>query len=178
MRIFTIGHSNRRLAELLDVLGKAHIACLVDVRAQPASRRFPQFNCETLRAALEAEGIAYHWAGRQLGGMRSTAVGSPHFALEGSGLRGYADHMSSALWQGSAVQLMAMAGRMPTAMMCAERDPMRCHRSLIADWMALREVRVIHLIDVGEVRDHVLRSEARRESGALVYDRGVQGELL
>jgi uncharacterized protein (DUF488 family) len=62
-------------------------------------------------------------------------------------------------------------------MLCAERDPAQCHRSLIADYLTLQGARVVHLIARGETREHALSPAVRRESAALVYDRQVSGRL-
>ena len=171
--LYTVGHSNRSLDELLNLLLNADIGVLVDIRARPQSRRFPHFSGDMLRAAAEQAGLAYHWAGRQLGGLRESA----HAALA-DGLRGFADYMDTAEFQMAAAQLARLAARAPTAILCAERMPEECHRSLIADYLTLRGMRVIHLVDEGEMREHRLRPEARRESAQLIYDRHVTGRLL
>jgi uncharacterized protein (DUF488 family) len=174
--LYTVGHSDRPLAGLMELLGAAGIASLVDVRAQPQSRRHPQFSEPSLRAACERNGMAYHWAGRQLGGRRPVRGDSIHTMLD-AGLRGFADYMQTDAFQRAAAQLLSMAGRGATAIMCAERDPVRCHRSLIADYLTLQGTRVVHLIDLGRTHEHQLRVEARRESAALVYDRHDTGSL-
>src|SRR5690554_7496923 len=68
--LYTVGHSNRSLDELLNLLLSVDIGVLVDIRARPQSRRFPHFSGDMLRAAVERVGLIYHWAGRQLGGLR------------------------------------------------------------------------------------------------------------
>jgi uncharacterized protein (DUF488 family) len=170
--LYSVGHSNRRIEELIAILTQAGIKTLVDVRAQPRSARHPQFNDDVLRAACERAGIAYHWAGRQLGGMRAPRAGSPHVAL-GEEVRGFADHMGTEAFKKAAAQLLGMAGRAPTAMLCAERDPQHCHRALIADYLLLQGARVLHLIEAGDMREHLLSAPARRESAELIYDRQV-----
>jgi uncharacterized protein (DUF488 family) len=175
--VYTVGHSNRSLGELIALLHRAGIEILVDVRARPHSRRHPQFAGGALRGALEQAGITYHWAGRQLGGMRPARPDSPHVALPEGGFRGYADHMDTEVFQRGAAQLVQLAGRAPTSVMCAERAPAECHRSLIADYLSLQGARVVHLIAPGESREHVLSPLARRESSRLVYDRTATGRL-
>ena len=177
--LYSVGHGDRSLEELLEILRAAGIGALVDVRAQPHSSRHPQFCEDALRRALEPAGMVYHWAGRQLGGRRPVLPGSRHRALE-PGLRGYADYMDGAAFRQAARQLQRMAGQGPTAMLCAERDPARCHRRLIADYLVLQGLRVIHLLAPGERREHALSPAARRESVELVYDReaGGQGVLF
>jgi uncharacterized protein (DUF488 family) len=174
--LYSVGHGNRTTEELIAILAQAGIETLVDVRAQPRSTRHPRFNEDMLRSACERAGIAYHWAGRQLGGLRAPRRGSPHIALK-EDVRGFADHMGSEPFKKAAAQLLHMAVRAPTAILCAERDPLQCHRALIADYLLLQGARVLHLIGPGDVREHLLSAQARRESAELVYDRQVTGEL-
>ena len=176
LTLYTIGHSDRTLTELTALLRDAGITCVVDVRAQPASSRHPQFNMESLRAALTADGIIYHWAGRQLGGQRVARPDSPHHSLPET-LRGFADHMDTEVFAKGVAQLLGIARRATTAVLCAERLPENCHRSLISDYLTLRAIRVIHLIGRDEQCEHLLDPRARRESASLVYDRGSTGGL-
>ena len=179
-RIYTVGHSSRQSTELMALLNANGIQALVDVRAHPYSRRFPQFNMPSLRQLLEAAGIQYHWAGRQLGGLRTVDPGSPHTALR-DGLRGYADFMEDQHFERAIDQLMHIGARSRTAVMCAERDPEQCHRSLIADLLVtLRHVEVIHIVTLDQVYPHRLRAEVNQEQlarGRLVYDRNTHGSL-
>ncbi|HYA39454.1 MAG TPA: DUF488 domain-containing protein [Candidatus Methylomirabilis sp.] len=174
--IYTVGHGNRKLDDLITLLTAARIESLVDVRAQPRSQHNPQFNDDSLRAACERAGIVYHWAGRQLGGLRTPRPGSPHVALEES-RRGFADHMDTEAFRKGASQLQHLAARGACAILCAEREPAHCHRALIADYLTLQGMRVVHLIAPGESREHLLSPEARRESAALIYDRQTTGPL-
>ena len=176
LTLYTVGHSNRQLEELMALLKSANIDTLVDVRAQPRSQRHPQFNEAALRAACENAGMIYHWAGRQLGGMRAPRADSPHVALE-KGRRGFADYMGTDAFKQGAVQLQQWAARGVCAMLCAERDPMQCHRALIADYLSLQAIRVLHLIALGNSQEHILSLGARRESAALIYDRQATGQL-
>jgi uncharacterized protein (DUF488 family) len=174
--LYTVGHGERSIEELVGLLAEAGVATLVDVRAEPRSRCFPQFNGDGLRAALERAGITYHWAGRALGGRRTARPDSLHRALD-EARRGFADYMETETFQRAAAQLRNLAARGASAILCAERDPERCHRALIADHLALQGLRVVHLIARGERREHGLSPQARRESAALVYDRQVGGRL-
>jgi uncharacterized protein (DUF488 family) len=175
--VYTAGHSNRQLSELLALLAAADIRTLVDVRAQPTSARHPQFRMETLRAAAADKGMTYHWAGRQLGGFRAPQAGSPHTALTADWQRGFADHMKTDAFERGIAQLLNLAASSRTAILCAEKLPQDCHRALIADYLLLRGVSVRHLIEPGVTRDHELDPRARRESATLVYDRGTPGSL-
>ena len=171
LTLFTVGHSNRTLAQLTDLLRGARVKILIDVRAYPVSARLPHFSSDSIRAAMDSIGITYHWAGRALGGMRKPHPESRHLALDVQGLRGYADYMETREFETAVRQLAALAGRGRTALLCAERQPEHCHRSLIADYLVLNGALVVHLIDFAEQRVHRLRPEARRESATLIYDR-------
>jgi len=174
--LFTVGHSNRTLNELVAMVTGAGITTLVDVRAEPKSRHNPQFNEDSLRAACLNASVTYHWAGRHLGGLRAVRADSPHVALT-EGLRGFADHMETETFKKAAAQLSRMAASGPTAILCAEREPENCHRSLISDYLLLQGLRVIHLITADQRREHLLSPQARRESAALVYNRNTNTEL-
>jgi uncharacterized protein (DUF488 family) len=109
------------------------------VRAYPASRRHPQFSKDSLSASLGEAGIAYHWEGKALGGMRPA----------------YAEHMQTEQFRSGAAALTTMPGRV--CIMCAESDPESCHRSFIADWLVANGQRVVHLLGLGRHREHPAR---------------------
>lgn len=177
LTLYTLGHGHRTGTELITLLQSAGITCLVDVRAQPQSHRHPQFSEAALRQQLNPHGIVYHWGGRQLGGFRTPRPDSPHTALRAEGLRGFADHMETDEFQIGIRQLLNLAAKSPVAILCAETLPEHCHRSLIADYLTLNGVRVMHLIEPGTSREHQLHPNARTESGRLIYDRMEQQGL-
>ena len=174
--LYTVGHSHRSLDDFLELLKVNEIEILVDIRARPMSSRFPHFNQTELRDSLDKVDITYHWAGKQLGGMRMAQEGSPHTALKDAQLRGFADYMLSRDFERAATQLVNLTRHATSAILCAERDPAFCHRSLIADYLVLQGVTVLHIIDA-EVQEHHLRTEARKESAELIYDHGVTASL-
>lgn len=168
--IFTVGHSTRPQEELIAILKEAGVELLVDVRRFPGSRRHPQFGKEALRAGLAAAGIAYRHE-PDLGGRREPRPDSPNTAWRVAGFRGYADHMASREFQ-SALERLVAPPRVPTAAMCAEALPWKCHRQLIADALVTRGVEVVHLLGPGQRQAHVLNPAAAiRGDGALVYAR-------
>ena len=175
--IYAIGHSSRPIAEFIALLRGAGIACLVDVRAVPESKRHPQFGRAALSRSLAVAGIRYEWEGRALGGRRAPAAQSGHAALKEPAFRAYADHMASGEFRSGIQRVMADAARAPTALMCAERLPAHCHRSLIADWLVAHGGTVTHLLDAGAVMEHRLHPAARLRDGQLFYDGDTQGEL-
>jgi uncharacterized protein (DUF488 family) len=174
MTLYTIGHGNRAIGEFLGLLREAGIECLVDVRAYPTSRRHPQFSREALEKLLAEAGIRYAWEGKALGGRRKPVPDSPHVALRSAAFRAYADYMETAEFSAGLERLLEVAGKARAAVMCAERLPWECHRNLISDSLAARGVRVLHLMDKGESREHALNPVARREGDRLIYDGGAQ----
>jgi len=169
--IFTVGHSIRPQNELIAILEEARVKLLVDVRRFPGSRRHAQFGKEALSAGLSAAGIAYRHE-PDLGGRREPRPDSPHTAWRVAGFRGYADHMASPEFRAALERLIAQQ-QTPTAVMCAEAVPWKCHRQLIADALVARAVEVVHLLGPGQRQPHVLSPAAvLRGDGALVYSRG------
>lgn len=178
LTIFTIGHSNRSLEAFIAVLETARINTLVDIRAYPTSTRHPHFDSKPLRETLDVHNIIYHWAGRQLGGYRKPALSSIHSSLTNSSMRAFADHMDTDVFQQGASQLIKLTRTSNICLMCAERMPSDCHRRLIADYLLLQNIRVVHLLQADQQEEHLLHPGARRESAHLVYDRQTQSELL
>lgn len=175
--IFTVGHGNRALDEFIALLRQARIECLVDVRAYPASRRHPQFAREALERALAAAAICYRWEGPALGGRRRPVADSPHTALRSAGFRAYADHMMREEFQAALDRLIALGGEARVAVMCAERLPWRCHRYLISDSLAARDVPVVHIVSPDRGQVHAQSRFARKEGALLIYDAGTQPDL-
>jgi len=175
--VYTVGHSNLSQDGFIDLLQAWGIEALIDIRARPASRRHPHFDSKILRNALAPHDITYRWAGRELGGMRSSNAASPHRALP-DGLRGYADHTRSRVFTQGVTQLLKLVSVQPVTVMCAEREPGNCHRSLLSDYLSAQHgVEVRHLLSSKEWRRHELRPEARTAGDGLVYDRNMQSEL-
>jgi uncharacterized protein (DUF488 family) len=174
--IYTLGHSRRTAAELIAVLKDAGVRRLIDVRAYPHSARQPWFNGPALRASLEREDIGYEWLGRELGGLRPEHAASRHTHLR-TGLRSFADYMETDGFVQGIARLGELATRVASAIMCAEKNPADCHRSLIADYLALHDVHVVHLLEVGQRESHRLHPALRRDGRQLLYDLGAQRDL-
>jgi uncharacterized protein (DUF488 family) len=175
--VYTIGHGNRSLAEFTSLLERAGVACLVDVRAFPGSRRHPHFGRGELERSLPAAGIQYAWEGASLGGRRKPRPDSPHVALRNASFRAYADHMETGEFREGIERLLERSGRARVAIMCAERLPWQCHRYMISDYLVAQGVEVRHLIDSSAPREHRLRAEARRMGARLIYDCNTQPGL-
>lgn len=167
MTVYTIGHSTRALEDFVALLRREDIRHLADVRTFPSSRRYPHFNREPLERALAEAGIGYshHPA---LGGRRTPRRDSHNTAWRNAGFRGYADYMEGAEFEAGLERLLEIVGATPTAIMCAEAVPWRCHRSLIADALVARGVGVEHILDAG-TKPHTLTSFARAHDGRVSY---------
>lgn len=177
--LYSAGHGNRSTESLLQLLAAAQIARLVDVRAMPRSKRHRHFGHGPLGVALHSADIVYDWRGKALGGMRRGGDEGRHPGLKDAAFRAYAEYMESDGFTVAARALAATAAGERVCMMCAERDPAQCHRSLIADWLLANGHRVIHLIEPGESREHVLHASAQVVEGVVRYARGgPQGSLF
>lgn len=171
VRVWTIGHGRRGVAELLACLEGAGVRTLVDVRRYPGSRRNPQFNQGSLATELGAAGIAYRHA-VELGGRLSGEPGADRFAcLREPPFRSYAARMGTPAWQGALAEELAQPS---PCFMCAETLWRTCHRRLIADLLEARGHEVFHLLRPHEVKRHRLSGEAEAIGGRL----HVCGELV
>ena len=170
MRIFTIGHSTRSAAEFIAILQAHGVQCIVDVRRYPGSKRHPQFSQEALRALLTSHGIGYRHE-PDLGGRRgNAAANSPNAAWRSASFRAYADHMGTPEFAAAVERVLADAGRMSSALMCAEAVPWRCHRQLIADLLVAGGHDVLNLLSMDRADPHRLNPAARRApDGTLTY---------
>jgi uncharacterized protein (DUF488 family) len=169
MRIWTIGHSTRAIDDFISLLEENEIKLLVDVRAWPGSKRYPQFNKDTLAESLNARGIRYeHFP--ELGGKRKSKPDSRNTAWRNASFRGYADYMETEQFQKGIERLLEVAAEAgPIAIMCAEAVWWRCHRSLVADYLKARGVEVLHILGANKVEPHPYTSAARIVNGELSY---------
>ena len=176
MRIWTIGHSTRTIDKFISLLKEHGIKSLADVRLLPGSKRYPQFNKETLADSLSKAGICYeHFP--ELGGRRKPREDSPNTAWRNESFRGYADYMQTEEFGKGVRRLIDLAGEAgPTATMCAEAVWWRCHRSLISDYLKARGIEVLHIMDANKTEPHPYTSAARIVDGKLSY--GADSTLL
>lgn len=168
MTVFSIGHSNRSLAELVELLLAYGIERLVDVRTLPGSKRYPHFNGEVLKEELGRFGIRYTHL-KALGGLRRPLKDSPNAGWRNASFRGYADYMQTPEFEKALGRLKQLASKRPTAMMCAEAVPWRCHRSLIADALLARGVPTTEILGLTSSRPHRLTAFAKVRRGKVLY---------
>ena len=168
LRVWTIGHSTRTLDEFVGLLRESDIETLADVRSFPGSRKFPQFNAENLGESLPAVGIEYI-PFKQLGGRRKVRKDSPHTVWRHEAFRGYADYMDTEDFRKGIDDLLTLAKKKRTAIMCSEAVWWRCHRSMIADYLKSIGVTVEHIVAPGKTEVHPYTSAATIVDGKLVY---------
>jgi uncharacterized protein (DUF488 family) len=146
LTIYTIGHSDHATEDLIALLASQGIDVLVDVRSQPYSRWVPQFNRESLEAALPGAGLRYVWQGDALGGRPR----DPSLYDGDSARPDYARVRETADYQHGIDDLLALAGDSVVAIMCSEGDYRQCHRSLLITPSLVRhDVRVVHILPDG-----------------------------
>lgn len=166
--VLTIGHSTRPLDEFIALLAAHSVSRLIDVRTVPRSRHNPQFNRDTLPAALEAAGIGYaHVAG--LGGFRRTHPGSLNMGWRNVSFRGFADYMQTPEFADNLADLIGEAKHERIALMCAEAVPWRCHRSLIADALVVHGIRAEEIISATRLQVHTLTPFASVDGMEITY---------
>ncbi|MCP9438981.1 MAG: DUF488 domain-containing protein, partial [Nitrospira sp.] len=132
------------------------------------SRHNPQFNRDTLAKTLAGAGIDYRHEAR-LGGLRKPLKDSLNTGWRNEHFRGYADYMRSEEFSRAIEELMADGQSQPTATMCAESVPWRCHRSLLADALVARGWEVRHILSETKADRHRMTSFATCQNGVLSY---------
>ncbi|HTU54058.1 MAG TPA: DUF488 domain-containing protein [Acetobacteraceae bacterium] len=144
--MLTIGHSTLPLETFLTMLEREGVAEVADVRSAPFSRRVPHFNRDDIRAALKGRGIGYVFLGEALGGRPQAG----HLYCEG-----VADYEKMALeprFLGGIDRVIGNAQKHATALMCAEHNPLDCHRCLlIGRALSERHVSVGHILNDGTI---------------------------
>lgn len=170
--LYSIGHGNRSIKTFTDLLLDCRITHLADIRSYPRSKRNPHFNQKNLQLALSKASISYTWI-PELGGLRRKGLGngSPHVALRSPGFRNYADYMATEPFRAGVDKLRRLASLGPTCCMCAESVPQRCHRSLLADFFLVQDIKVIHLLDSHRTAVHELSRLATVNEHQILYDR-------
>ena len=160
--IKTIGHSNHPIERFVDLLKAGGVEAVVDVRSTPYSRRFPQFGRERLAQSLAAAGILYRYEGAALGG-------KPNPGKSGGG-GSYDELAARPEFTDALGRLIAGAADATLCLMCAEKEPLDCHRTvLVSRRLAERGVAIEHLLADGRREPHAAIEErllASDERGA------------
>ena len=148
-RVLTVGHSNHTLEFFLELLTQHRVTALADVRSAPYSRFNPHFNREQLAKSLGATGIRYVFLGRELGGRSDdpSCYDQGRVCYERlAGTPGFRDGLR---------RVMHGAEEFRIALMCAEKEPLHCQRSLlVGHQLNERGVEVAHILADGRLEPH------------------------
>jgi len=166
--IFTIGHSTRPLDEFIALLRSHGVKRVIDIRTIPRSRHNPQFNGETLGPALRAARIGYVQL-KKLGGLRHAKADSKNLGWHNASFRGFADYMQTPEFEEGLDRAIRLAEDKPSALMCAEAVPWRCHRSMVADALTVRDFPVEHILSASKPHAHKLTSFAKVRGTKITY---------
>ncbi|HXW62782.1 MAG TPA: DUF488 domain-containing protein [Candidatus Acidoferrales bacterium] len=166
--IFTIGHSTHPIERFLELLETNRVTQLIDIRTIPRSRHNPQFDSQALRASLRTAHIQYVHL-KELGGLRRARQDSINLGWRNLSFRGFADYMQTPEFEAALAAAIEWASARRTALMCAEAVPWRCHRSLVADALIVRGIRVLEIVSTRPPTEHQLTSFARVCGTSITY---------
>jgi uncharacterized protein (DUF488 family) len=152
--LFTIGHSTLSFDAFVELLKQHQVTAIADVRSHPFSARFAQYNRDTLAEGLAAVGIAYVFLGDELGARRSEPAAYVQGRVD------YQKIKALPKFQMGLERLQHGARNHRVALMCAEREPLDCHRTILICHELRREFEIRHILSDGSVEDH-RRTEER-----------------
>lgn len=147
--VYTVGHSTLPLADFLGVLARNEITVLADVRSSPYSRFNPQFNREPLKDELQARSVLYVFLGRELGAR------SDDPSCYAGGQVQFDRLAETELFESGIERIRKSAAQYRIALMCAERDPLECHRTiLVARKLEQNSIEIRHIVSSGQIESH------------------------
>ena len=153
MQLFSSGHSNKTLEGFLEELKSFSIKTLFDIRSKPYSRFCPHFSKKNLENSLQDHGIKYRFAGEELGGFPSDN------SVFNKGKPDYQKIMQKE-WFRSGIQEILDISLHPAAVMCSEKDPLKCHRFyLVGEFLYKQGVDIKHITGENQIQNH---SELRK----------------
>ena len=148
--VFTVGHSNHSPETFIQLLLRHDVAEVIDVRSTPYSRHITHFNSESLNRMLDGMGIGYTFLGRELGGRPSDRS-----CYDAAGRVRYDWVANTALFNDGLRRVMHDANEHRIALMCTEKEPLECHRTLlVARILSERDVAVEHILADGRLENH------------------------
>lgn len=166
--LLTIGHSTLPIETFLEILARNEVTAVADVRSRPASRHNPHFNKDSLSRSLHAHGLKYVFLGRELGARSE----DPDCYVDGKVQ--YDRLAQTELFQAGIQRLINGAGMETVAILCAESEPLSCHRTLlVARAVVQRGLTVEHVLRNGKREPH------RDSMHRLMYQHGLaEADLL
>ncbi len=156
MELFTIGHSNQSIEAFLFLLKKHGITAVADVRSHPFSRYLPHFNKSEIQASLSSTGIQYVFLGKELGARPEDLS-----CYDTGGKALYDRIAATPLFSAGIQRLLKGIENHKISLMCAEKDPIACHRNiLVCHQLRKYNLQINHILSDGELESH-LQLEAR-----------------
>ncbi len=169
---FTIGHSTRSIAEFMDLLAKAGVNTVVNVRTVPRSRTNPQFNRDTLPETLSPFEVGYEHLST-LGGLRGKSgevAPQVNAFWRVQSFHNFADYALGAPFRSGLSRLLLLGRERRCAIMCAEAMWWRCHRRIITDYLIADGESVFHVLSSNRIEPARMTEAARPQpDGSLVY---------
>lgn len=148
--VYTIGHSTHSTEQFFDLLRRHSITAVCDVRSRPYSRMNPQFNRETLKDALAYSSIKYVFLGKELGARTEDR------SCYCNGKVQYELLAKTDLFRKGIERVKRGANEYRVALMCAEKEPLSCHRTiLVARTLSDEDIEVRHILADGSIEKHV-----------------------
>jgi uncharacterized protein (DUF488 family) len=156
--IWTVGHWTCPQDVVLETLASADVEILADVRRMPGSRRSPQFDAEQMTGWLADAGIGYQHLTELAGRRPKQRDVDPdvNAGWQNTSFKNYADHTLTAEYESGIDRLTELAHQSRVAVLCGEPTPWRCHRLLVANTLAARGWRVVHLMHGARPQEHEL----------------------
>ena len=149
MELLTIGHSNHSIEAFIALLQKHEVTAVADVRSHPYSRYLPHFNQALLKPALLNVGIRYVFLGRELGARPN----EPTCYVDGKAI--YAKIASTELFSEGIQRILQGVKKYKIAIMCAEKDPITCHRAiLVCQHLCKFNINISHILKNGDLETH------------------------
>lgn len=149
MKLYTIGHSTRMIDEFLSIVKEFNVEAIADVRSYPFSKHTPHFNRTDLEGLLKKNGIKYVFLGAELGARRAER------SCYVNGIADYALIRELPLFGQGLSRIVGGLERMSIALMCAERDPLTCHRAiLVARALSGQVPEIIHILGANSFETH------------------------
>ena len=149
MQIFTVGHSNHSVEKFLNLLKQNGVSAIADVRSSPFSRHLPHFNQSFLRKSLASEGVAYVFLGEELGARSK----NPECYVEGKAR--YELIAATEEFAMGLDRILKGVKHHQIALMCAEQDPITCHRAiLVCKHLKDAGLDIQHILKTGDLESH------------------------
>jgi len=147
--IYTIGHSTQPIEQFLDLKTKYAITAVADVRSSPFSKHAPQYSREEFKNTLKNTGIAYVYLGKELGAR------SDNMSCYVNGVVSYGRLSKTPLFKKGIERVEDGCVQFRIALMCSERDPTECHRTiLVSKVLAERGADIMHILSSGQIETH------------------------